>query len=851
MKLRRFGLFAVVSAVLLAVAGSGNPGRSWSAEMPAVGGAGGADPKANAKNLMADALTDDARTRARSLPPEVGTREAQVLLQAARRISNQNPEMLRLLASATMKSGGNNDLALDALKTLVRMDPENLVAQVDFLDILARDKPVEEQIRFYQGALAKPNFKNQVKSEIAVRIGRLLTKRGDAEEALKYYAQALQLNDVNVGALQELCSQMAKSNAPPADRMGMLIRLLLANPYEPEALIAGARLLEATNNHNTAANWLVSALEQIRAVGMQAPPELFLELSSELICAKRSKEAAMLLSDLQKGKTDTAPTLLPMLSGLLALSSPADSTLPPPATGPATDTQPADSDFLGQMRQRGAAFCKANPKDANLLAETIWVEMYFAPKPADDVPEKLAQLLKLTSPTDGNYQRMLGWYLLRQHKYDEAKAVLAPLMAKDPLAALGMARLAEVQKDAAAVKDALIQGWHTYPLGLTAALLCVEARQEGVILPETPVSKAVAEVAKTYPESLLGVHRQPRDLLLVQTKGLKSSYNVSEPIVLNVNILNATDHALYAGPGGAVPSSIALGGSLQGTSPAPLGIFAVENNPRIYRLERSATMTVPIRVDQGLVRDLLYVNPSRLFSIALLVLTNPRPEGNGIVPGLGGIRVTGGQFNRNGFPLGGTDGLLKLCTELRDMPVEKQMIISAVLQAIVYNIPEDRGPAASETPAAPATTTAPATENAATVPASQPAKAAPPVAVAPERASLAAARQQIILTLVQQLTSGEPLVQAWMLRYAPLKDIPVSVAEALDKLDQSPDPTVRMMWYTRQLLRAGNDADARTKMSPLLKQKAAADTDPLAKSWAEALAAEADLKPQAPPAGGK
>ncbi|MEI8196655.1 MAG: hypothetical protein WCI73_12155, partial [Phycisphaerae bacterium] len=290
---------------------------------------------------------------------------------------------------------------------------------------------------------------------------------------------------------------------------------------------------------------------------------------------------------------------------------------------------------------------------------------------------------------------------------------------------------------------------------------------------------------------------------------------------------------------------------LQGTNPAPLGIFAVENNPRIYRLERKATMTMPIRVDQGLVRDLLYVNPSRLFSVALLVLTNPRSEGTGVVPGLGGLRVSGGQFDRNGFPLGGADGLMKLCGDLSDMPVEKQMVIAAVLQAIVYNIPEDRGPAGN-TP--PATTTAPATDTAATTttaPASQPAKTVVPTAEA-GHTSLATARQQIILTLAQQLTSGEPLVQAWMLRYAPLKDIPTAVADALEKLDQSPDPTVRMMWYTRLLLRAGNDAEARAKMIPLLKQKAAADPDPLAKSWAEALAAEADLKPQAPTTtGGK
>jgi tetratricopeptide (TPR) repeat protein len=820
-----------------------------------VGGGGAApegNPKAAAQALLADALTDDARARARSLPPEVGGPEALVLLQAARRLNPQSPEMLHLLALAASASK-DNATAIDALKALARLDPGNLVAQVDFLDLLAQNRPVDEQLRLFQSALAKNSFDPQVRSELAVRAGRLLVKRGENDEARKYFTLALQLNDVNVGAWQEIVAQLVKAGAPPTERIDALTRLLWANPYQPEAIVAGAQTLANSGVHNGAANWYVAALEQSRLAGLQAPPEVFLDLGVELICAGRYAEAESLLTDLLK--IDNGPTQVPMLAYLVAQHRGAATSAPArPAADAAAASQPASpEDLVSVMRKRAAAAVAADPKSVGALAEALWVEYCFAPAPADDAQARLDKLKELAGATDPLYQRMVGWSLLAQKKYEEARTALAPLAAKDPLAGLGLARLAAAQKDTPGAQAALTNAWALNPSGIAAALLSAEARKQSVTLADTALAKAVGEVAKKYPESMLGIHRQPRDLLLLQPKRLKSNYAVGEPIFLDVDMVNATDHALYAGPGGAVSSSIALGGNVQGVDPTPLGVFAVDNSPRIFRLDSRATLTMRLPVDQGLLRDLLYINPSRLFSIGLMIITSPRAEGGGVVPGLGGQRVSARGFNRDGFPLGGADGIAKICSDLRSMPLEKQMVYSAVLQAIVYNIPEDTStgdagvPAAATAPA----DTAPATEAAtASAPASAPAAVAPPRRAPagrtrkPSLVSLAEARRETIEALVNQLKAGDPLVQAWMLRYAPPKDLPTPVIEALDALSASPDTTVRMFWYTRQLLRVGNDYEARAKVAPLLRAKAAAETDPLAKRWAELLAIEAELKPR-------
>lgn len=814
MTVRRFGVLALtLSTVLVAgmwLGGVGTGNQVWAAGEPTKGAE---DPLLTARQLMADVMTDDAWVRARSLPPDtkLGPREALVLLKGSRQLMPQNPTTLRLLALSAAATD-QIDQAADALKTLVRIDPENLVAQVDFLDLLVRGKPVDEQIKIYKSALAKTSFDPQVRSEFAVRIGKLYAQRGENDEATKYFALSLQLNDVNMLAWQEICSAQAKANVAPQEQLKTIIQLLWCNPYQPEALLAGARLCDNANAHKVAANWLVAVAEQYRLGGTPTPPEILLELSCELICANRLSEATAVLGELSG--IENGPAIIPMLQQAIAQLAPTPAATEPKAD-PAGGPTPSAEDLVLSMKKRSAAGLAQDPKNIGSLGESLFIDYYFAPTPSEDSRVRLENLKSVTSVTDPVYLRLLGWQLVQQGKLAEAKALLEPLGGKDAFAALGLARIAELEKNPTQLAAALKQGWEVHPSGLSAVLISLEARKNNITLPVTAKQKAVEDVAQTYPERMLGMHRQPRDLLLLQVKGLKPTYQVGDPVKVNVNVLNTSDRAIYAGPGGAAGLSVGLGGTVMGVNATPLGIFAIDNFPRVYRLERKSSVPLPMRVDQGLLRDIMYVNLTRRFSVSLMMVTNPRSDANGVMPGLGGQKIMAGQFDRNGLGIGGREVMVKSCEDLSKMPVDKQMMLSSMFLGIVYNIPEDSGE-----------------DNPATGPASQPAA----------KHSMASTRQLVIDTLVNQVLNGPPLVQAWMLRYAPNKDIPAPITAAFEKLGDSPDPVVRMMWYNHELMLAGKDGVARAKLVPLLQEKAAKDKDPIARQWAELLAEEAQIK---------
>ena len=112
-------------------------------------------------------------------PVALGNRAAMVLLQEAESLNPNSPDILRALAEAA-DVARKYDTELDALKNLVRLEPKNLVAQVQFLDLLARAAANDraENRRVPGGVCEHQPRSAGAQRRMGVRLYRCFSRRG-------------------------------------------------------------------------------------------------------------------------------------------------------------------------------------------------------------------------------------------------------------------------------------------------------------------------------------------------------------------------------------------------------------------------------------------------------------------------------------------------------------------------------------------------------------------------------------------------------------------------------------------------------------------------------------------------
>jgi hypothetical protein len=744
-----------------------------------------------ARQLLADQLLEDARAIARDsrLPLAMANRQALQLLSQARLLSADSTEIAFATAEAA-RVARDLDLEQAAVKDLIRLEPANLVAQVRFVDILAQHRQtVEQKILVYQSALDSAGLDAQVRSEMAMRLYVLLLQRGQIAEANVYLKNAIDLNSTNVSALREVCVQLAHAHGRTTDYMQSLVNLLLANPYQPAALLEGGDVLALHNNHDAACDWMIAALEQMQRSGTQPSLDVYESIAYELAAADRKAELDPLLQSLLAQDDASLRTLL------LAYSL---------RTAQATASAPADDPLEARIRKQLGAAVTANPKDPNALIDAIWFDLFYAPTVPDSVTASMNKLETMVTAADARYERLRGWQLLRSNQLKAAKEILTPVSFKDVNAAFGLVRIAAQQGDKKTAADGLQDLYGAHPTGLMALHVLAEARKEGVTLTQTALGQSLHDIAAAYPQMLLTIHRQPRDIELIQASLSQHRYKYGEPVFLDLTITNTSDQPLSVGPDGGIKVGIAVGGTLRGLGQQNLGAFAMDNDPRVMRLERHDSITEHVRIDQGVLRQVLQANPTRLLNVYLQIFSEPNGTPDHIVMGLGGQNIPAVSFERDGFMEITPDAVTSLTTNLPAMALDQRMLNESALAQLMTMIPDD----------------APKNDNGLATPTTEP--------------SMAQIKQSIIDLLVSRAASPEPLEVAWLLRTCPLT-VPPDVQDALDKTRDSKFPMARMFCYSRDAAIATANPDRQDEMLGDLRKAQQTETDSVAKAWANAL----------------
>ncbi len=750
----------------------------------------------NARKMLADQLVDDARQVGHNtqIPGTLAARQAMALLNQAYELAPESPTVLRLRAEAAAALNKTSTLRQSLLE-LVKLRPHDIAAQVQFLDALAQSaQTVRGKINIYLAALKQPDLDAQVASAMALRVGRLLEAQSRHHLALKMSEEAVTLNPANLAALQEVAAILHQRHAARAKQVAAYIAVLQADPYQPEALAAVGNILASANDYHHAAAWLNSAIAQYQQVAAPVPPELMVQLAQDWAIAGDEPEFDAFMRELIAGKHPATALLM------LDLTARSEGL---PVNGPRSGA------IFQQIRKRLVAALAKNPKNAELFADLLWLDLYYAHSVPPDAAQRLTELGRMLPKNSPTYLRLRGWLLLRQH-FAQAARKRFVAAGNDPYAQLGLARLAVMEnrnQHAAKIIQAL---WNTHPQGLVALAAANAASNLGVTLTQGAADAAVSAAAAIYRKAMLGAVEHPANVVLVTVSWPNEYISYGQPLYLKVHYFNATDHTLAVGPDTAITTNVAFIGAIQGLNTVNLGAYAVDSDVTTLKLDPQNTLTVRYRVDQGPLRGLLLTNPASLVGGNIQVITNPLAVGDQMKTGLGGQIVSAGYFNVRGLFDDADTGMATAAAELASLPQAQQMLNAG---ALITELPGVRQAAAA----------------AATQPAPQGVKP-------PDLSALSGKLTTALAGLLEP--RGDPLVQAWLLRRAPLQGLPASLTKQLASLSRSPVALVRMFSYDRMLQQAlaTGSRSEETATSKKLMALSKAEKNPQAARWAGWLA---------------
>jgi tetratricopeptide (TPR) repeat protein len=756
-------------------------------------------PEKSAAVHLAGVLVNDARDALRNsaLPPEAAAVEARVLLQFAVKQDGSDVRTWRLLAEAARVTG-KTDVQRDALRKVIAADAGDLVSQVHYIELLASSsQTVQERADVYQKALAEPSLDRQIRSQCALQLGLLEESRGDLGQARQYLNQAVQLNDVNVGALRNLVRLAAQEKGPGAtlNHGRALVTLLLANSYQADAWLQLGRICAAAGVRDRGADFLDIGRQELESDGAAAGGDFWLELAIESGTAGQRVRGYQLAETL--AELPDAPLAPMLVAELLAQNLTAAGT-PLPLVAASAGTQPGTQpgfQRVPEIRRRLAELAR-HTDNTSSLADAAGADLMVLAAPGPDTTAWIDAYAKLVAPEDITLARLRGWLLYRQGKLDEARTTLEKIAASDPVARLGVARILIDQGKTAQARGTLQELWNGNPTGILALGIALTAQQAKVMLSDSPAAQELRPALAKITPAVMGMFRQPRDMQLMDARFRKDvgsgtvTTGVGESVMLQVRMTNTSVRPLCVGPDGMLKTTIGLGGTIRtaaNAQPIALGLYAIEDMQRVFRLEPQQMIEGTVRVDQGKLADLLQQNPRQDVEVNVTVVTAPRVlNSQQYSVGVGGQVILPGDVRRAGFPLESKAQWGKLSQEVSSLNGDRQLIRIEVADAAL-------GSATDET-----------------------------------------LKSQLGTALAALATSSDARVRATLVRGLPSTGVSAELEKAAAQLANDVDPLVRLLWATREARKAMAGGTGAAEAVGNLEKLAAQEKDEAVKQWLEA-----------------
>jgi tetratricopeptide (TPR) repeat protein len=630
------------------------------------------DPaQAAADALLAQRIAGLGYDLLRSTTPTPAVwRQAAALQAAAHKLDPRDPQHPKLQAEALIHAG-DMEGAIAALRAYRQLVPGDQFAQVRLIDLYTtRFQVAEKRLAYLVSILDNPTIPPEVRSYAAHNAGLLHRERSQMAQAKAMFEQALRLNPLNSAALRDNYA-MTSDTATPAERVGMLLRMMRANPVDSAGATELAGVLADAGLVRPSLDWYGFAVRVLNRQEMSPSQAFVAAYAAQFLLADRPDDADGLARQLlsvdpadvnallvrllanRNGDADEYTTLVnetgALLRGRVLTTRQTDATTRPtvaPLDGPLPDlSEDISAAAEPENADRRRALISA-------LGDLAWFQLYFANRP-DDAAKTIDALSKLASEDSVTLARLQGWLLLVQKRPQEATVKLSAVADRDPIAALGLARIkladpATKAEGLTAGRDAVARA----SSGLLGAIVWDGVKEFGVKRPSDNGAEMIMSQLDKFPRQWLSIIDEPQTFYTLRGEPLRGTHAYGEPMFARITLVNQSEFDIAVGPDGVLKPDLWFNAQLRGMVQEQLTGVTYDRLSDVMVLRAKQSVTQDVRIDRGPLATLLASNPTPSVQAFVSVVTNPVATERGIEPGAAGTRVSFPRiFARSPFPI--------------------------------------------------------------------------------------------------------------------------------------------------------------------------------------------------------
>jgi tetratricopeptide (TPR) repeat protein len=619
----------------------------------------------------------------RTPPTPVNLRSADVLLRAAAKLNPAEPHLARELAEVRLN---RNDYlgAEEALRSYLTILPDDQYAQTTLIDLYVRNMQTADTILAYLHKLIpETQLAAPVRAYAAVKCAEILLNRSQKDQAIKMVDAALHIEPLNNLALH-LKYSLTGATDGASRRVGLLLAMLKSNPMDPAAAVALGQELAAQGLPAESAQAYVMAFSLYRIANKPLPPELAIGGAIELYLAGRTDDAITLIDSMlanipgesdgwmvrlaiaQDTRTSTkvsvssvdslcSQAVLGLTNHLQQLRS--DAQMPNsdqlPAAQPPDTTQPSDITLIGpttvpvaqppDLSNDMPILVKANnPRLTDSYVEAVadlaWMRLYFLHDSGADTQSLLTELQKMLPANDSQLACLLGWSLLDQGKFDDARKMLSPIASESTFAAIGMILLNDQAGDKQDADKLAHSELASHPSGAIAAMLYSKMRGRGATVVPLNQSDAVKAEVDAFPKDWLQIVSQPQEFYSISVEPVTQQVGFGQAILARVIVRNNSNYDLTIGEDGALKPEIIFDAAVHGIIERQLTSVITDQFWRRTLLPPGQQASQIVRMDMLGISDSLNLQPQAPEEVEFAVTSNPVPYKQSVAIGGCGYR---------------------------------------------------------------------------------------------------------------------------------------------------------------------------------------------------------------------
>ncbi len=564
---------------------------------------------------VTDAEVGAALTRAAML--DLGLREspgpldydaAGTLLRTASAYRPDDAELARLVLTSAWLSG-DQELLLEATRTIVRTDPADTVAQLRLIsaNINAR-QTVEERLAAYERFLgpAGRTLDVSVRSRLALDSALLLREGGDTAGFERRLREAVDLDPTNKDAVSMATRLFSSGDASVSELAAWQVRLLNADPLDPRVHATLATICAGQGAIDVADRFLQNAIRLFMINDVKTPDDLNV-MSLSFVWQRRGGEA--LLAQLNPQLKDRRDARAREIELRLENGEPINDLLKPEEirfSEPIDRLRVLAAHSVGDEETVTAAMADlgaTTPQIFATLSEMMLDEGYDRVAVYTEMLRVFGEfqivraivgrdvdlIAQQTQALFGDSPDAMAWLapLKAWEAYGRGDALGALDLLGEPragthdelLVAMASERLGDIER-AAPIYEQYARRLAGSGFGAMArARLRAMGREAGVITPE---GRQLASALSGVPDWIDRMTSDPRSFMLLQAETTASTLGPNEPTLLRIRLRNTS--AIPLGLGSSRPIGSHMLVSVRPIS--RLADFSGVPTPRVLELDR-------------------------------------------------------------------------------------------------------------------------------------------------------------------------------------------------------------------------------------------------------------------------